>query len=86
MGAHPRSESCDEFDPRGICKTKTHLTWKGNGDKRREAGGGESDTQASVSESCGPIMAPASAARRSRGYDMRTDVNAGTRKGEWGKK
>jgi hypothetical protein len=29
-------------------------------------------------------MAPASAARRSRGYDMRTDVNAGTRKGERG--
>jgi hypothetical protein len=38
MGAHPRSESFDEFDPRGICKTKTHLTWKGNDDKRREAG------------------------------------------------
>jgi hypothetical protein len=40
MGAHLRSESCDEFDPRGICKAKTHLTWKGNDDKRREVGGG----------------------------------------------
>jgi len=33
-------------------------------------------------EACGPIMAPASAARRSRGYGVRTDANARTRKVE----
>src|SRR5882757_5054307 len=35
-----------------------------------------------VRKTCGPIMAPPSAARRSRGCGVRTDGNAGTRKGE----
>src|SRR5258708_11697180 len=46
---------------------------QGKGTNRNKGRRGESDTRASVSETCGPTMAPTSAARRSRGYGVRAD-------------
>jgi hypothetical protein len=47
-----------------------------------EGRGGIRHTGLPLGKTRGPIMAPPSAARRSRGCAVRTDVDSGTRKGE----
>ena len=53
---------------------------KGEWNDKKMKGGGEIRHTSPHSEARGPIMALASAVRRGRGHDVRTDVNAGTRK------
>ena len=55
---------------------------RGKGMFGNEGKGGNPTHKPPVRKTCGPMMVPTSAARRSRGCAVQTDVDVGTRKGE----
>ena len=64
-----------------IPEKENNFTWKKKKKEAREREGGLRRTGL-LSETRDPIIAAPSAARRSRGYGVRADVNTGTRKVE----